>query len=64
MTRILKIDRALYEVDDETKHYRFLRRNPDWMSLTEEENEQNKRQLDGYVRSFRDGTTRAYRHKG
>jgi len=42
MTKILKIDRALYEVDDKTKTYRFLGRNLNWKNLSEDENERNK----------------------
>jgi len=29
----LVIDRAIYLVNDETKAYRLLRRNPDWKKL-------------------------------
>jgi hypothetical protein len=35
---ILKIDRALYEVDDETKTYKYYGRNPDWQKLSKTEN--------------------------
>ena len=55
MPRELKIDRAVYLVDDETKTYHFLRRNPDWQELDPAENEANKRQIDGYMQIFRDG---------
>ena len=33
MTKILKIDKALYEVDDKIKIYRYFGRNPNWESL-------------------------------
>lgn len=62
MPRELKIDRAIYSVDDETKSYRFLRRNPDWEELDPAENDENKRQIDGYTRTFRDGRTRTFRY--
>lgn len=61
MTRKLKIDRAIYLVDDATKSYRFLQRNPEWRVLEPAENEANKRQLDGYTRIFRDGRTKTFR---
>jgi hypothetical protein len=51
----LRIDRAVYNVDDETKTYRYLGRNPDWQHLDPEENERNKRHLDGFTRIFPDG---------
>jgi hypothetical protein len=61
MTRELKIDRAIYFVDVKTKTYRYLRRNPEWVSLPPEENEANKRAIDGYMRVFRDGQIKPYR---
>ena len=39
MLRELKIDRAIYLVDDETRTYRFLKRNQDWEQLDLAENE-------------------------
>ena len=63
MTKILKIDRALYEVDDKTKTYRFLGRNLDWKNLSEDENERNKKHIDGYTRTFRDGTMKVFKYK-
>ena len=62
MTKIPKIDRALFEVDDKTMTYRFFARNPDWKNLSEEENEQNKRHINGYTRIFRDGMTKKFRY--
>lgn len=55
MVKILKIDRALYEVDNQAKTYRYLKRNPDWKKLSQEKNRRNKKQIDGYTRIFRDG---------
>lgn len=62
MPRELKIDRAVYLVDDETRTYRFLRRNPDWEQLAPAENDENKRQIDGYTRLFRDGRRKTFRY--
>jgi len=42
MAKELKIDRSIYLVDDETKTYKFLARNPDWKKLDLLENEANK----------------------
>jgi hypothetical protein len=61
MTRELNIDRAIYFVDDETKSYRYLRRNPEWENLSPEENEANKKAIDGYRRIFRDGKSKTYK---
>lgn len=63
MLRVLKIDRAFYLVDDENQTYHFLKYNPDWESLSSEENKRNKRQIDGYTRVCRDGRTRTYRYQ-
>lgn len=60
---ILKIDRALYEVDDTTKTYKFHGRNPDWKRLSEEENSENKRNISGYTRIFSDGRTKVFRYE-
>ncbi len=35
---ILKIDRALYKVNDETRIYKYCGRNLDWKNLSKEEN--------------------------
>jgi hypothetical protein len=59
----LRIDRAIYSVDDATRTYRFLGRNPDWHKLDAVENEFNKRRIDGYTRVFRDGTKRRFRFR-
>jgi len=62
-TPILKIDRALYAVDDETKTYRFYCRNPDWEKLGAKENARNKKHISGYARIFRDGKKRVFRYR-
>ncbi len=61
MSRKLKIDRAVYHVDDRTRTYRYLQRNPEWDRLSRDRNEANKKALDGYTRIFRDGRTRTYK---
>jgi hypothetical protein len=63
MARELKIDRAVYLVDDETRTYRFLRRNPHWEKLDPAESNHNKRQIDGYTRVFRDGRRKTFRYR-
>jgi len=62
MPREMNIDRAIYLVDDETRTYRFMKRNPDWEKLDSNENEENKRQIDGYTRIFRDGRRKTFRY--
>ena len=61
MSRELKIDRAIYLVDDETRTYRFLRRNLDWEKLDPKANDRNKRHIDGYTRIFKDGRKKVFR---
>jgi hypothetical protein len=39
---ILKIDRALYKVDDATKTYHYYGRNPDWKNLSKEKHEKQE----------------------
>jgi len=63
MLRELKIDQAVYLVDDETRTYCFLRRNPAWEKLDPAENEENKRQIDGYTRLFRDGRRKTFKFR-
>lgn len=60
MVRELKIDRAIYIVEDEGRTYRFLRRNPQWRLLSAAENEASKRSLEGYSRQLRSGRARVY----
>lgn len=62
MERELKIDRAIYAVDDEALTYRFLRHNPGWRELCVAENESNKAQLEGYIRVLRSGKTTTFGH--
>jgi hypothetical protein len=62
MPRELAIDRAIYLVDDETRTYRFLKRNLEWQKLDRDQLEENKRQIDGFTRVFRDGSTKVFRY--
>jgi hypothetical protein len=50
MKKLLKIDRAIYEVDDENKYYKFYSTNSNWRKLSEDENCQNKKLIEGYRR--------------
>jgi hypothetical protein len=63
MTKILKIDRALYEVDDETKTYKYYGRNLEWQDLNPVENEKNKKSIDGYTRIFPDGKQKIFHYQ-
>jgi len=63
MAKQLKIDRAVYLVDDRSRTYRFLRRNPEWQDLDPAESEANKRHIDGYTRIFRDGRSKTFRYR-
>ena len=63
MTKILKIEMALYEVDDKTKTYRYYGRNLDWENLTIEENRKNKKHIGGYTRIFPDGRKKVFIYK-
>ena len=63
MIKILKIDRALYEVDDKTKTYSYYGRNPEWEKLSKEENQRNKKYIDGYTRIFPDGRKKVFRYR-
>jgi len=63
MSRVLKIDRALYEVNDETRTYKYYGRNPNWKNLSEEENKKNKKHIDGYTRIFPDGRKKVFKYK-
>jgi len=60
---ILKIDRALYEVDDKTKTYRYYGRNPECENLSKEESQKNKKHIDGYTRIFPDSRKKVFRYK-
>lgn len=50
MTKQTKIDKAIYEVDEKNKTYRFLKRNLDWKNLSSQKNAQNKLLIKGYKR--------------
>jgi hypothetical protein len=63
MTKILKIDRALYEVDDETKTYKYYGRNLEWQNLNPVKNEKNKKSIDGYTRIFPDGKQKIFHYQ-
>ena len=63
MVRQVRIDRAIYVADDRTRTYRFLKRNPAWKNLDWQENERNKKSIEGYTRIFRDGSTRVFKHR-
>ncbi len=56
------IDRAVYLVDDDGRTYRYLRRNASWRDLDPEENQRNKRSLEGFTRVF-PGRTKVYRYQ-
>jgi hypothetical protein len=43
-----------------SRTYRYSRRNLDWHEQSREENERNKRSLDGYTRMFPDGRTKVF----
>jgi hypothetical protein len=58
----IKIDRAIYQVNDSARRYWFVRRNPEWRTLSPHENEKNKRRIDGYTRVFNSGQTKVYRY--
>lgn len=60
MTEIVKIGKALYEVDANTKTYCYYGRNPG--KVSKEEEERNKKRLNGYTRIFRDGRTKIFRY--
>ena len=64
MAKILKIARALYEVDDDTKIYRCYCRNPDWKCLSTPETARNKKRIDGFTRIFPDGRKKVFRYEG
>ena len=60
MTKILKIDRALYEVDDQEKNYKYYGRNAKWQELDLAESEKNKKSIDGYIRIFPNGKQKVF----
>jgi len=61
MKKKLKIDRAIYLIDDKRKTYSFYKRNLKWRNFNPKENERNKRHISGYKRIFRNGKTKTPR---
>lgn len=61
--RMVQIGRAVYMADDRRRCYWFLRPNPDWRDVPPQENEENRRSIDGYRRVFRDGRTTVFRER-
>lgn len=59
--REVEIDRAVYLVDDEACTYRYLKRNPKWHAVGP--NQANKRSIEGYTRTLRNGRTKAYSYE-
>lgn len=63
MTKILKIDRALYEVDNNTKTYKYYGRNLKWQELNPSENEKNKKLINGFTRIFPGGKQKIFHYQ-
>lgn len=63
MTRLLKIGKAIYEVNDDNRIFRFISKNPKWRQLSKEESESNKKSLDGYTRKFGTGKMKVFHYK-
>lgn len=61
MERYVKVDKAIYRVDDESKTYSFHKRNPDWQTLDHFESLRNEKQLEGYTRIFKNGRKKVFR---
>lgn len=61
--RKVRIDTAVYLVDDNAKTYSFLGRNPSWKDLPRSENKENKKSIDGYSRIFRNGKSKVFRYR-
>ena len=51
MGEILKIGKALYDVDHRIKNYWYYARNPE--KVNNEEEEQNKRKINNFTRKFK-----------
>jgi|GEM_PF-7081941 len=62
-TRVLIDDFRPRKYDNETRTYRFLKRNPDWEQLDPNENDRHKRHIDGYTRIFKDGRRKTFRYR-
>jgi hypothetical protein len=60
--RKVRIDRAIYLVNDSTRIYRF-ERNPSWKNLPWHVNRKNKKSIDGYARIFRNGGRKTFRYR-
>jgi hypothetical protein len=56
----LKIEKALYKVDYRTRTYWFYGRNPE--AASKEEEDRNKRKIDGFIRISRDKRTTKFRY--
>lgn len=63
MSKILIIDRALYEVNDKIKIYHYYDRNLKWQELSPVVNEKNKKSIDGYTWIFPDGRQKVFYYK-
>jgi hypothetical protein len=61
--RKVRIDRAIYLVNDSNKTYRFLERNPSWKDLPRHVNRENKKSIDGYARIFRNGGRKTFMYR-
>jgi hypothetical protein len=59
----LKLDRAVYLVDEITKTDQYLRCNPGWRHLDPEENERSERHLVGYMRILPDGRRKTFTYR-
>lgn len=62
MSELLKKGKALYKVDYRTKTYWHYGRNLE--KISKEEEEENKRKIDGFRMIFRDGKTKKFRYRG
>jgi len=60
MSRELKIDKAIYLVADETKTYKFVKRNLKWEDLTADQNEKNKKEIHGYTRILKNSGKKVF----
>jgi len=63
MRKKLKIDKAIYLLDNNSKTYSFYRRNLKWRKLNPSENKRNKKQINGYSRIFRNKKTKIFKYK-
>jgi hypothetical protein len=64
MPRLIKIDKAIFEVDDAKRIFKFISRNAQWRAVSKEESESNKKSLDGYIRKFsKTGKMKVFHYK-